>query len=172
MSLTNRLKIYAPIMALFLLWIVSASNAGQFKVTHVTDGDTIKAESQGFKITVRLVGIDAPKTSRKKNKPGQPFSKRAKLHLTKLVLDKIVEIDGYGLDRYSRMLGVVYVGDKNVNFEMVKEGLAEVYRGRPPKGFDNEPYLKAEAAARGAKLNVWSLGDKYISPREWRKMNK
>jgi micrococcal nuclease len=94
------------------------------------------------------------------------------LHLTKLVLDKTVEIDGYGLDRYSRMLGVVYVGDINVNLEMVKEGLAEVYRGRPPKRFDNEPYLKAETAARDARLNMWSLGDKYISPKEWRKMHK
>jgi len=43
---------------------------------------------------------------------------------------------GYGLDRYSRMSGVVYVGDKNLNLEMIKEGLAEVYRGRPPKGLD------------------------------------
>jgi endonuclease YncB( thermonuclease family) len=60
----------------------------------------------------------------------------------------------------------------NVNLEMVKEDLAEVYRGRPPKGFDKEPYLKAEAAARNAKLNMWSLGDKYISPKEWRRMRK
>ncbi len=172
MSLIYRLKIYATILALCLLWFVTASYAGQFKVTRVTDGDTLKAENQGFKITVRLVGIDAPETSKKKNQPGQPFSKRAKLHLTKMVLDKIVEIDGYGLDRYSRMLGVVYVDDKNVNLELVKEGLAEVYRGRPPKGFDNEPYYKVETAAREAKLNMWSLGDKYISPKKWRKMHK
>jgi endonuclease YncB( thermonuclease family) len=39
-------------------------------------------------------------------------------------------------------------------------------------GFDNEPYLKTEAEARKAKLNRWSLGDKYMSPKEWRKMHK
>jgi micrococcal nuclease len=60
----------------------------------------------------------------------------------------------------------------NVNLQMVKEGLAEVYRGRPARGFDNEPYINAEAGAREAKLNMWSLGDKYISPKEWRKMQK
>ncbi len=38
--------------------------------------------------------------------------------------------------------------------------------------FENEAYLKAEAKARGAKLNMWSLGEKYISPREWRRMHK
>ena len=50
--------------------------------------------------------------------------------------------------------------------------LAEVYQGRPPKGFDSAPYLKAEAEARGARRGMWSLGDKYISPREWRKMHR
>jgi micrococcal nuclease len=60
----------------------------------------------------------------------------------------------------------------NVNLEMVKNGLAEVYRGRPAKGFDNGPYLKAEASARETKINMWSLGDKYISSKEWRTKNK
>ena len=60
----------------------------------------------------------------------------------------------------------------NVNLEMVKQGLAEVYRGRPAKGFDDGPYLKAEAGAREGQRNMWSLGDKYISPSEWRRMHK
>ena len=55
---------------------------------------------------------------------------------------------------------------------MVKAVLAEVYRGRPPKGFNNELCLKAETDARDAKLNMWSLGDKYIIPKDWRKMHK
>ena len=78
----------------------------------------------------------------------------------------------YGKDRYGRTLGVVFVGGKNVNLEMVKEGLAEVYRGKPARGLDLDPYWKAEAEARNFKLNIWSLGDKYVSPRDWRKMNK
>ena len=45
----------------------------------------------------------------------------------------------YGTDRYGRTLGVVYVDGKNVNLEMVKAGLAEVYRGKPAPGFDNGP---------------------------------
>jgi len=55
---------------------------------------------------------------------------------------------------------------------MVRAGLAEVCRGRPPKGFDSTPYLKAEAEARGTKRGMWSLGDKYISPGEWRRTHK
>jgi len=89
-----------------------------------------------------------------------------------LVLNKYVGIVSYGTDQYGRNLGVVYVNDQNMNLEMVRAGLAEVYRGRPAKGFDNGPYEKAEDEARNAKRGTWSLGDKYISPREWRRMNR
>ena len=66
-------------------------------------------------------------------------------------------------------LGVVYVSGKNVNLEMVRQGLAKVYRGRPAKRFDNDPYLKAEEEAKRAGAGLWGLGDRYISPREWRR---
>ncbi len=55
---------------------------------------------------------------------------------------------------------------------MVKAGLAEVYRGKPPHGFDLAPYRNAEREARAAKRGVWSLGSEYISPKKWRKMQK
>ena len=72
----------------------------------------------------------------------------------------------YGTDRYNRTLGVVYVDGKDINLEMVKVGLAEVYRGKPAPGFDNHPYQKAEDAARRAGVGMWSLGDKYMSPKK------
>jgi endonuclease YncB( thermonuclease family) len=46
-----------------------------------------------------------------------------------------------------RTRGFVYVDGKDVNREMMRAGLSEVYKGRPAKGFDNEPYQKAEVAA-------------------------
>jgi len=58
-----------------------------------------------------------------------------------------------------------------VNLEMVKAGYAEVYRGTPATGFDRAPYWKAEGDARAAKKGMWAQGDKYVSPREWRRMN-
>ena len=54
---------------------------------------------------------------------------------------------------------------------MVKAGYAEVYRGTPAAAFDNAPYWKAEKEARVAKKGMWVQGDKYMSPREWRRMN-
>ena len=143
--------------------------AGQFKVTRVYDGDTLGVGGRGIELKVRLAGIDAPETSKSKRNTGQPYSQQAKRYLCDLVSDKIIVVDRYGLDHDNRILGVVYVGTKNVNLEMVKAGLAEVSQGKPPKGFDMEPYRQAEKKSREAGKGMWSLGDKYISPKHWRK---
>jgi len=157
---------------LILLFFPAISLAGQFRVTRVTDGDTIKVSSDGTITTVRLVGIDAPETSKRKNEPGQPFSRKSTKHLASLELNKSVTVKSYGTDRYGRTLGVVFVDGKNVNLEMVKVGLAEVYRGRPAPGLDIDPYWKAEAEAKNASVGMWSLGDKYMSPKEWRRLHR
>jgi endonuclease YncB( thermonuclease family) len=84
-------------------------------------------------------------------------------------LNRAVGIKSHGTDRYGRILGVVYVNGINVNIELVQMGLAEVYRGRSAKGLDINSYWNAEAEAKKAGLGMWSLGDKYVSPRDWRK---
>jgi micrococcal nuclease len=137
----------------FLIW-PSPALAGQFKVTRIYDGDTVKAEGHDIEIKIRLVGIDAPETSREKHEPGQPFSPKATKHLAGLVLNKIVDILGYSMDRYNRILGVIFVDGKNANLEMVEVELAEVYDGRPSRGFDVGPYLEAEKDAREAKRRM------------------
>ena len=55
---------------------------------------------------------------------------------------------------------------------MIKAGLAEVYQGKPLHGFDTTPYLQVEQEAQEAKPEMWSLGDKYSSPEEFRKMHR
>jgi endonuclease YncB( thermonuclease family) len=55
-----------PFLITLILVLITFSFAGQFKVTRVYDGDTIKAEGHDITIKVRLVGIDAPETSKKK----------------------------------------------------------------------------------------------------------
>ena len=160
------------ILLFLLLLTPSILFAGQFKVTSVHDGDSLRASGHDIQIKVRLVGIDAPELKRGKNKPSQPFGQRAKKFLTRLVLNKQVFIKGYVSDRNNRTLSVVYVDRKNVNLEMIKAGLAEAYRGKPARGFDPSPYRTAEAQAKSQKRGMWSQGDKYISPKDWRKMNK
>jgi micrococcal nuclease len=159
-----------PTLLAILLIFPAISSAGQFKVVRVYDGDTIKAIGHDIEITVRLVGIDAPETSKNKHEPGQAFSQSATKYLANLVLNNIVDVKGYGTDRYHRILGVVFADGHNVNIEMIKAGLAEVYRGKPAKNLDLDPYWNAEKEAKKAKRGVWALGDKYTSPKEWRKI--
>jgi len=141
----------------------------RYKCTRVVDGDTINVVTSGNQVTVRLVGIDAPETSKRKHEPGQPFSETATKYLAGLLLNKAVEIKSYGYDRYGRTLGVVYINGTNANLEMVKAGLAEVYRGNSAPGFDSDLYWKAEELARKELGGMWIQKDKYISPSEWRK---
>ena len=65
-----------------------------------------------------------------------------------------------------------FISITNVNVKVVRNGYAEVYRGKPAAGFEPAPYRRAEAQAKSGKLNIWSLGDDYISPKEWRRGNK
>jgi micrococcal nuclease len=171
MRVINR---YSGVIAIVVLLLAVSANAlaGQFRVTRVTDGDTVKVTGNGEKMTVRLVGIDAPEASKKKNQPGQPFSRKSTNYLANLVLNKSVDLKLYGTGRYGRTLGVVFVNGKNVNLAMVKAGLAEVYRGRPAKGFNPQPYKIAEQEARRNKRGMWIQGDRYVSPREWRRKQK
>lgn len=83
-----------------------------------------------------------------------------------MVLNKTVTMGEYGRDRCGRVLAVVLLNGTNINLKMVKAGLAEVYRGTPAPGFDNEPYLQAEQEAQAAGRGMWVQGDKYVSPRQ------
>lgn len=70
-------KYKAVFLALLLVCLVcSVACGGQYKVVRVADGDTITILNQGQKVRVRLVGIDAPETSRSKRDPGQPFRRK------------------------------------------------------------------------------------------------
>ena len=141
---------------------------GQYKCTQVNDGDTITFINNSSKYRINLIGIDAPEIPMCENQPEQPFSRKSAEYLARIVLNKKVKIVFvlYGTEKYNRTFGAVSVAGKNVNLEMIKAGLAEVDRERQFPGFDLKPYLDAEKAARNAGRGMWSLGDRYMSPRE------
>ena len=125
----TRTKILILFLAIIPLFFTHTAIAAQFLVTRVYDGDTVKAKSLSKEITIRLVGIDAPETSKKKNQPGQPFSRKARDYLNHLVLNKMIKIEDYGQDRYRRTLAVIYVEDRNINLRMVQVGLGRGIQG-------------------------------------------
>lgn len=97
-------------------------------LVRVIDGDSIEVDVDlGFKITarmpVRFAHINAPELN-------QPGGKEAKLHLTALLESLDLRIITYKpKDKYGRWLAVVYVGDMNINRQMVEDGHATAYEG-------------------------------------------
>ena len=88
--------------------------------------------------------------------------------MAKKVLGKVVQVDDLGKDRYGRMLGVVRLGTRNINLELVREGWAWWYRKYAPK---NKELASAEAVARRAKRGLWA-GAKPIPPWDWRQSER
>jgi micrococcal nuclease len=173
--INDALRRLIGIVAWGLFFVICAPMAvcgGQFTVVRVYDGDSFRAVGHDITINVRLAGIDSPETGKGKKSASQPFSQQAKTYLTDRVLNKTVEIRGYGLGPYNRILAVVYLEGENINLEMVRSGLAEVYQGQSPRGFDVQPYILAQLEARRAQVGMWILKEKYISPKQWRRIAK
>jgi endonuclease YncB( thermonuclease family) len=131
------------------------------KVVGIADGDTLTLLVDKTQIKVRLEGIDTPER-------GQPFGRKAGQALAKKVFGKAVQVDDFGKDRYGRTLGIVRLGKRNINLELVREGWAWRYRKYAPK---NKELATAEAAARKAKRGLWADA-KPIPPWEWRQRER
>lgn len=121
---------------------------GTYKVTKVSDGDTVELET-GEKF--RYLGIDAPETNDRWGPEAKKFNEE-------MVLNKKikVELDKTKLDKYGRILGYIWVGDVLVNEILVERGYAKV---NLMKGEAKPKYLdrlkKAEDWARQNHDGVW-----------------
>ncbi len=141
------------------------------KVERVSDGDTITAfTSEGTKLKIRLLGIDAPEVPHGK-KPGQPYGEDARDYLDHLIGGKTVRVDAYGPDRSDRILAVVWDDLVNVNLLLVVMGYAEVYRGAPCQVYCSA-LEDAEAQAKRERVGMWAQGTAYESPRAFRQRLK
>ncbi len=114
----------------------------------VADGDTITVMYHDLPLKIRLYGIDAPER-------GQDFGRRSKQFLADMVLHRTVRVQFMGFDHYNRVIGVVSIGDQNVNQAMVENGMAWVF-----KKYCNDPYLTAwlalEDEARENAVGLWA----------------
>lgn len=139
-----------------------------FTVLKVFDGDTIKVTGLDLIFKIRLVGIDSPEIGYQ-GEESQPFGQQAKQYLIQLLGDTPVSIKSYGIGGYNRQLAEVFAAGRNINLEMVRAGMAEVYPGKHPGLLDSQLYFKEESRAKHAKKGIWAQGNAYKSPRQWRK---
>jgi len=151
------LKLTTTLIFLLITFTVQALTL-QGKVVHITDGDTLTILTNANKqVKIRLAGIDTPEKD-------QPFGNRAKQALAALSFQKQASVEVETKDRYGRTVGRVIVNGKDVNAELVRQGMAWVYR----KYTNDQKLYALEAEAKQAKRGLWA-SDKPVEPWLWRK---
>jgi endonuclease YncB( thermonuclease family) len=128
-------------------------------LVRVTDGDTLRVKVQGVAMDFRLAQIDAPEKD-------QPYGSESRANLLRLVRDQQVVLVPFDTDRYGRTVADVWVGGRNVNRELVKNGSAWFY-----DEFSRDAALyEIEQQARSAKRGLWALpAAQRVEPWRWRR---
>lgn len=136
-------------------------NVGGFTIgTRAQAGIDPQSMTANISHTVRLYGIDAPEKQ-------QEFGTKAREYLSKLIFDKYVRVHFREIDRYGRIVGRIYDGEKEINVQMIAAGMAWHYR---QYSADKE-YSDAETKARELKAGLWS-SPVPVPPWQWRKIKK
>ena len=136
---------------------ISGEYLKDMSVTKVVDGDTVYASYKGKIHKMRLLEIDAPERD-------QPIGNESTGFLKGLLIDKLIDADISGQDRYDRDLARIYVKGKDINRVMVSNGMAWVYDAY----VTDKSFYKDQVLAQTQQLGVWSSGDA-IPPWTWRR---
>jgi micrococcal nuclease len=113
------------------------------KVKRVLDGDTFLLDSNQ---SIRLLGLDAPEL-------GNCMSEEAKNALTKLIQGKRVQFREPVVDRYHRIMALVYTDTVLVNEVMIRGGFVQ-YIGQG--GTQMPKLLEASNEARKNNVGIYS----------------
>lgn len=114
------------------------------KVVKIIDGDTIHIlDSSKRRHKIRLFGIDAPEKK-------QAYGNRAKNYLSGLIAGRVVKVEYNSLDRYKRILGVVFLEELDINAKMVSDGYAWAFVKYSDK------YINEEIQAKKNHNGLWS----------------
>ena len=127
---------------------------GIYQVDRVVDGDTLVLANQH---RVRLIGADTPETVRP-NHPVEPWGPEATEFTRRFVAGGEVRLqfDGPQKDKYGRWLAHVWVGDRMLEEELIRAGLATAETGYSYSSAIKARFLQAQSHARAAGRGIWS----------------
>ena len=152
-----------------LLVIVSDACAGRLiegLVRAVYDGGAVLlATREDNRLRVRLYGIDAPVTATPDG-PGQAFGEIARRTLMYKIMGRQITAEIMDIDRYRRTVAVIRYEGRDINREMVAEGMAWAYRQYLQEPYASE-YIGAEDVARARHKGLWR-DDNPLPPWEFR----
>jgi len=130
-----------------------------YKVSKVTDGDTITVIIDGTEEKVRLIGINTPETVDPR-RAVECFGKEASERMKEIASGEIVRLeydDSQSLrDTYGRLLAYIYLEDgQMINRKMVAEGYAYEYTYLTPYRYQSE-FRQLQKLAQTAERGLWS----------------
>lgn len=147
-----------------LLFFAGSALAWEGVVVKVLDGDSIQVSRDGRIYEIRLYGIDTPEYK-------QPYSNKAKQFTRRLTYRQTVSVEKKDIDRYGRIVALVFSNGALVNRELVRSGLAWFY----PRYCLEQPLcgeLEAlEKQARKERRGLW-LESAPVSPWEWKRRDR
>ena len=131
-------------------------------VQSVYDGDTLTARCPDGEVKVRMFGIDAPEMKQ------EPWGANSRDALRSLLPRRdSVQLRVQDRDRYGRTVAQVFVGERDVGLEMVRQGRAVMYE----QYNDSPAYRQAQAEARQARRGIWEKPGGQQDPATWRRLN-
>lgn len=130
-----------------------------YKVTKVTDGDTLHVRIGESDEVVRLIGINTPETVDPR-RPVECFGKEASKRMEEIAGGEIVRLeydDSQNLrDAYNRLLAYVYLEDgQMINRKMIAEGYAYEYTYLTPYKYQKE-FRDLQKLAQTSGRGLWS----------------
>jgi micrococcal nuclease len=154
-------RIIFILLLFFISFNVYASEKIEVKFSKCVDGDTAWLIKDEKEIKVRFLAIDAPEVGEQE----EPFGKEAsEFTCNKLKYAKKIEIEyddnALEKDKYERHLVWIFVDDRLLQDEIVRNGWAEVtYLYGDYKYIDR--LKQSESIAKRNSLNIWSNNDDY-----------
>jgi endonuclease YncB( thermonuclease family) len=155
-----RIYILTVLQVLLLTCSAHAGRIVEGMVKAVYDGDTVLLTTrEESRLKVRLYGIDAPET-RKPDKPGQPFGDISKRTLMYKIMGRRVSAEIMDIDQYKRAVAIIRYEGKDINREMVAEGMAWAYRQYLQGAYESE-YIGSPPGSSETviKVNIQSAGE-------------
>jgi micrococcal nuclease len=129
---------------------------GFYQVERVVDGDTILLIGGA---RVRLIGADTPETV-KPNHAVEPFGPEATAFTEQFVRDAegqlYLRMDRERKDRFDRFLAYVYAGDRMLNEELIRAGLAAARTEFNYSQAMKRRFRQAEDEAKADGLGIWN----------------
>lgn len=131
---------------------------GYYRVTEISDGDTIVVDMDGRSEHIRMIGVDTPET-KDPRKSVQCFGQAASDFTKQALGTQTVRLEADPLstnrDRYDRLLRYVYLENGQLlQAEIIKQGYGFAYTSFPFTKSDE--FKRYQTEARTQNKGLWS----------------